>query len=188
MTRSRATLITLLCEDKRHEQFARRFLIERGVAGRRIRSRIAPHGVGDAKNWVREHYPKEIRAYRERANAINNILMVLTDVDHETVEKRRETLNQACHDAGVEILKAGDRIALALPKWAIETWILALIGENLDETERIQPAHKQRAEREWRTAVQRLAEYCAGVRGPVTIIPSSLWATCQEYERVRHLL
>ena len=188
MTRSRATLITLLCEDKRHEQFIRRFLIERGVSGRRIRSRIAPPGVGDAKNWVREHYPEEIRAYRERANAINNILIIITDVDHETVEKRREILNQACRDAGVDTLKGGDRIALALPKWAIETWILALVGENLDEAERIQPAHKQRAEREWRTAARVLAESCALGKMSGPIIPPSLCIACEEYERVRHVL
>jgi len=188
MTRSRATLITLLCEDKRHEQFARRFLMERGVSGRRIRSRIAPPGVGDAKNWVRERYPEELHAYRERANAINNILIVLTDADHETVEKRRETLRQVCRDAEVDTLKVGDRIVLALPKWAIETWILALAGEKLDETERIQPAHKQRAEREWRTAARVLAEYCAGGKGVVAIVPSSLRIACEEYERVRHVL
>ena len=188
MTRSRATLITLLCEDKRHEQFARRFLMERGVSGRRIRSRIAPPGVGDAKRWVRQRYPEEIRAYRERANAINNILIVLTDVDHETVEIRRETLNQACRDAGVDTLKIGDRIALALPRWAIETWILALAGEPLDETERIQPAHKQRVEREWRTAARRLAESCTLGKQLAAIMPASLQTACAEYERERHAL
>jgi hypothetical protein len=105
MTKSRATLIVLLCEDKRHEQFARRFLVECGVSGRRIRSRIAPPGSGDAKQWVRERYPEEVRAYRERANAINNLLLVLTDVDHETVEKRRGNLEQSCRDAGVGALQ-----------------------------------------------------------------------------------
>ena len=129
MIKKRATDIVLLCEDKRHEQFARRFLLRRGVPGRRIRSLIAPPGSGDAKLWVRQCYPDEIRAYRTKSNSIHNILFVMTDVDNESVVKRSESLENACHDVRLDGLRSGERIVLALPKWAIETWILSIVPQ-----------------------------------------------------------
>jgi hypothetical protein len=75
-----------------------------------------------------------------------------------------------------------------LPKWAIETWVLALIGEPLDETERIQPTHKQRAEREWRNAARILANCCAVKTKLAETFSPSLQVMCDNYGHLRNAL
>ena len=185
MIKKRATDIVLLCEDKRHEQFARRFLLRRGVPGRRIRSLVAPPGSGDAKLWVRQCYPDEIRAYRTKSNSIHNILFVMTDVDNESVVKRFESLENACHDVRLDGLRSGERIVLALPKWAIETWILSLTGNPMAESDRIQPAHKQKADPKWKEAAQLLADQCSAANTLSDFFPLSLRTACKSYSCVR---
>lgn len=166
MSLARATQVVLLCEDKRHEQFCRRFLSERGVSHRRIRSLVAPPGCGDAKAWVRERYPMELKAYRAKANHLTNSLVVMTDVDQETHQQRRSSLENACQLAGITDATLNERILVALPKWAIETWILNLMGEPLPEETRVQPSHKQRANPLSNQAAKRLAQACSGTRLP----------------------
>lgn len=162
MSLDRATHVVLLCEDKRHEQFCRRFLSERGVSHRRIRSLVAPPGCGDAKAWVREHYPMELKAYRTKANHLSNSFVVMTDVDHESHQQRRSSLRKTCQLAGLADAMPNERILVALPKWSIETWILTLMDEPMSEETRVQTWHKQRANLYCNQAAKRLAQFCTG--------------------------
>ncbi|WP_295401257.1 hypothetical protein [uncultured Thiocystis sp.] len=189
MTRPSATEVILLCEDQRHEQFCRRFLLERGVSARRIRACIAPAGRGDAKQWVIDRYPQELRAYRSKANRINNALIVMTDLDQQKIGQRRQTLQIACQAVDVADVAPGERILIALPKWAIETWILTLVGQTVAEDERIQPTHKQRAAGQIRVAAKLLATLCASRQGgqiPETL--SALHDTCSQFHGLRETL
>jgi len=72
---SRTVQWVVLCEDRQHETFARRFLKIAGLSARRLRAEIAPRGRGSAEQFVRERFPKELSAYRSsRKGAQNNKL------------------------------------------------------------------------------------------------------------------
>lgn len=178
---SKATTIVLLCEDKQHERFARTFLRKRGVESRRIRSLIH-NGNGDAKQWICAQFPNELKAYRAQANHLNNLLIVVTDVDNRTVQERAETLNQACRDCGLPIRRDGERVMFVLPKWAIETWILALAGRAINEGERIDSRHKSEAQ----GITPKMAEKLFGLCTHHMELPDqpSLNAACVEFQRI----
>lgn len=179
----KATNIILLCEDKQHERFARAFLRERGVERRRIRSVPLPDGRGDAKQWICTQFPSELKAYRAKANHLNNLLIVVTDVDNKTVQQRAETLNQACRESEVVIRREDERVAFILPKWAIETWILALNGQILDENERVEARHKAEAQQLNTVMAEKLSNICKQ-RDLASPVPSSLEIACHEFQRI----
>lgn len=189
MTRRDATEVILLCEDQRHEQFCRRFLLERGVSARRIRACVAPAGQGDAKQWVIDRYPQELRAYRSKANRINNALIVMTDLDQQTMQQRRQKLRLSCQAVDVDDAMPGERILIALPKWAIETWILTLADQAVTEDTRIQQTHKQRAAGKARTAAKLLANQCAsGQNEKIAEILPALKDACLQFHGLKKSL
>jgi hypothetical protein len=55
--------ITILCEDKQQEIFARHFLKRRGFTGN-IKPKICIEGAGE--QFVRDNYSKEVKAYRSK--------------------------------------------------------------------------------------------------------------------------
>jgi len=185
----RASNIILLCEDKPHERFARAFLKKWcGVdLRRRIRLVPIPDGRGDAKQWVCDRFPSELKAYRVQANHLNNILVVVTDVDNRSLRQRVESLDQACRDSDVEVRRQDERVVFITPKWAIETWILILEGQALDETDRIEGKHKKLAEPINTVMAERLADYCKNGNEDVTF-PASLDVACLEFQRVSGVL
>lgn len=180
---AKATEIVLLCEDKRHEQFARAFL--RGFCPKihrnRIRTRIPPP-VGDASQWVMQQYPQELKAYRSRANHMNVMLVVIVDADNLSTQARSDDLDSACLSAEVAIRWDKERVVYIIPKWAIETWILALAGNALDENKQITMTHKAKAQKQTTAMAQLLAELCK-TQGQACL-PASLVSACREFERI----
>ena len=181
----RASNIILLCEDKQHERFARAFLTKWCSANLRRRIRLVPipEGCGDAKQWICDQLPAEVKAYRAKANHLNNMLVVITDVDNRTLQQRVTSLDQSCRDCGVEVRRQDERIVFITPKWAIETWILALYGQELDENERIDAQTKKIAEPLSRTMAKKLADQCKQGKREVTF-PPSLETACLEFNRI----
>ena len=92
---SRSVRIVLLCEDRQHETFVRRFLRRDGWDLRNIRVQIAPHGRGSAEQFVREQFPKELQAVRSKRNERVR-LIVMIDGDDKGVRARRVSLDDAC--------------------------------------------------------------------------------------------
>ena len=63
----RYTQVVVLCEDFTHFNFVRRYLVERGVEGRRIRGKVNPSGRGAGTQYVVTNYPVEVQAIRSKS-------------------------------------------------------------------------------------------------------------------------
>jgi hypothetical protein len=125
----------LLVEDEALERFIRRVLLSLGFQTRDIRVKRCPKGQGSAKDWVRRNYPQEARSHRSRASYQENIALIVgTDADELEVVERVRTLDDALVDAGLEIRQPDEKIFLVVPKWNIETWLVHLNGDEVDES------------------------------------------------------
>lgn len=108
-----------------------RYLKKRGL---RTRIESSPSGKGSAESWVRKSFAKEVGAYRKRQAKAATALIVVIDADTHTVQDRLNQLDQALRDAGKQRIDAGtEQIARLVPKRNIETWILCLTGQEVDE-------------------------------------------------------
>ncbi len=173
---SRRVQLVLLCEDKQHEAFARRFLNAMGWETRALRVEKAPGGRGSGEQYIRERFPLELKAHRSRP--VSQALVVLVDGDREGTVARLQQLDRACREAGVAVRAQDERVALFIPTWNVETWLAYLDGEAVDEGK---PGYPRLArERDCQRHVADLAEMCrAGkLREPA---PASLAAACDEY-------
>ena len=79
--------IVLLCEDKQTDSFVRRFLQQRNIRGRDVTTAPLPDGSQSGEQWVRERYPKELKAVRQRQDTF---LIVVIDGDNNPTERRHE--------------------------------------------------------------------------------------------------
>lgn len=115
----------MLGEDRRQESFFRRYLRQRGLTA--LRYEVAPRGRGSAVQWVLERYPDEVKAVRQRRRE-NVALLVVVDGDNQGVAARKAQLDKALTDNGMDPRGADERIALCVPTWSIESWLLELNG------------------------------------------------------------
>ncbi len=124
--------VVVLCEDAAHKLFTERWLKSRGVPSRRIRTLPSPAGKGAGEKFVRVNYPIEVAYYRQKSFTSRQLVVVI-DGDTQAVQHRFEQLSQGLNDAGLEDRKLGERICILVPKRNIETWVRALIGDDVDE-------------------------------------------------------
>lgn len=180
---TRQVQIVLLCEDNQHEAFARRFLKKAGWEARHLRVEKASQGKGAATQFVCERFPSELKEYRSRCAHIDLRLVVLVDGDQRGVAGRQQDLDQACMKASVPLRQPGEKVAIFVPTWNIETWLAYLDGKAVSEQESNYPRLKQ--ERDCKRHVDALWAMCQkGTLQPPA--PPSLQAACQEYAlRVR---
>ncbi|MFO1429574.1 MAG: hypothetical protein U1F76_05450 [Candidatus Competibacteraceae bacterium] len=180
---SRKVQLVLLCEDHQHATFARRFLEKAGWSARRLRIELGPPGRGSAEQFVRERFPKELRAYRANRHRVAEALIVMVDGDNKGVGARIAELDGACQAAGLETRKPDERVAIFVPTWCIETWLAYLNGSNVDESKEDYPRLGRPGE--CREHVNQLHEMCrgSGLRQPS---PPSLDAACEEYRSRLH--
>lgn len=172
----RSVQLVILCEDTQHEAFCRRFLSANGWSVRAIRVEKAPRGRGAAEQFVRQRFPRELKAHRSRP--VSQALVVMIDGDAHGVEARLQKLDEACRNSGVEVRGPGARVALFVPTWNIETWLAYLDGETVDEARSNYP--RLTRERECQRHVDALTEMCrvGALRQPS---PPSLDRACDEY-------
>ena len=124
--------IILLLEDKRHEQFIFRYLRKLRIGHHAMRIEKSPPGAGSAEQWVRERFAIEVDACRSRQAKTK--LIVLMDADTYTVQQRHFQLDQALQTAGSPLtLRDAEDVARLVPKRNIETWILCLNNEGVNE-------------------------------------------------------
>lgn len=171
----------ILCEDLQLRCFIRRFLLKRGWHTRLIREVSLPTGGGAGVSWVKEKLPDELKAFRSRNALAETCLVVGCDADNETVEGRLQRLRDACVAAGVPFRTQNERIAFAIPKRNIETWLAYLRGENVNETDAY-PKYKY--ESECRGQVTRLDEMCQNQHLEPEPPPPSLILACEDFKRI----
>jgi hypothetical protein len=128
--------VEVWCEDRRHEQFARELLSTQfSVHRKRMNIHVAPRGEGSAAQWVIKQYQiVEARAHAVRHQERLGFL-VMVDGDQVGRAKRMQGL---C--GGPDRRERADRIAICIPTWSIETWVLWLTdgqrhARRLDEKE-----------------------------------------------------
>lgn len=164
--------ITVLCEDKQHETFIRRFLRKRN---RRNRPYTVPRsGAGAGDKFVRDKYPEQLDAVRKGGG----ILVVMIDGDNYSIKQRLNQLDRDCAQKGVPPRTPSDKVAVFVPGRNIETWLAYLDGERVNETDTYPRLQR---ERDCQRHVDVLAQMCADkeLRPPV---PPSLEAACREYD------
>lgn len=128
---SKASQVTVLAEDKNQHSFARHYLIRLGYGKHQIVLEPIPNGAGSGEKWVRDNYARTVLELRRRSAKAASALVVLIDADDQEPSRRQRQL-EAELDIAIE---EGERIAHLIPKRNIETWILCLNGEIVDELE-----------------------------------------------------
>lgn len=175
MTRRRVQLV-ILCEDRQHAAFARRFAYANGWDERQIEVITNPKGRGSGEQWVRERYASEVTKLRS-ASYVARALIAVIDEDKGGAGHRDAQFAKALEDAGQPARKANDPILHIIPARNIETWLEYLNGEAIDE---LNSYPKLAQERDCRPMVSTLKEMCDArrLREPA---PPSLERACAEY-------
>ena len=172
--------VTLLCEDSQTDAFARRFLKLRNFRGRDIRTLPLPHGNQSGEQWVRETYPRELRAIRQTQGAA--YLIVVTDADDNSTEARRAQLDEECDRHGVPRRNNGDPAIVVVPRRNIETWLAYLDGADVDECTRYPRLRRERDCIEHARHLYAMCHETQRLRSPA---PPSLQEACEEYRRLQ---
>ncbi len=136
----------LLCEDREMRSFFSR--LGELVFGRRPdRIHVAPKGEGAAEDWVRKQYPSLAKTYRQFRHQ-NVALLVAIDGDRAGVTRRKRELDEALVKASMSRRTSDEAIAVCVPTWSIETWIVWLCGwEGVTEIQPYKDSNEYRARR-----------------------------------------
>ena len=189
--------ITLLCEDKQQEVFARYFLEKYGFKRQDIYSYPIPIGQS-GEQFVRETYPNEVRKYRQAINIkISNqrknarrttiiVLIVMTDADNLSVKQRLNQLSSILQENNLPDRQKEEAIADFIPTRNIETWIGYLKGEEVNEEDK-KTYNKFLKESDCKPYSENLAERCQR-QEKLEDSPESLNIACQEFQRLLPLL
>lgn len=146
------TRITVVVEDRRTERFVRRLLESLGTHSRKIFFRIAPAGEGSAAEWVLKQTPHTFRTLRGFRPGTNVAALMVCDGDNVGPPGRWRRINAELQAAGLSARAPADRIAILVPTWSIESWLLQLLGtSNVDELQSDAGGHawKHVYERVW---------------------------------------
>lgn len=125
--------VIVVVEDERHEMLVRRYLGKLGMEEHQMRFERSPSGRGSADQWVKTKFAQEVNAYRNRRTRAATSLIVIIDADTQTVGDRLRQLSQALTENGVQTINDREQIARLVPKRNVETWILCLNEEAVEE-------------------------------------------------------
>ena len=130
---ARISQVVVLVEDERHQRLIYRYLQRLNYSSRDIRFEPLPSGRGCGEQWVRERYANAVRAYRARSAQANTALIVAIDADTGDTNRRVRQLVSALSGLALMPRTAEEKIVHLIPKRNIETWILNLNGNEVDE-------------------------------------------------------
>ena len=173
--------IVLLCEDSQTDSFVRRFLRHRNFRPHDIDTLPLPAGSGE--QWVRQSYPRQLRAVRSRKKAV---LLVVIDADNHTTAGRRSQLDQECEKNGIPRTEPSDPVMVIVPKRNIETWFAYLKGEpNVDEARVYRKLHDKS---DCHPLADELHRICHERQQLDPSAPVSLREACREYGTISAVL
>jgi hypothetical protein len=108
---------------------------------------------GSGAQWVIDHYEAEILAHLIRRAKLpdrrrsEKWLIVAIDADAGTVQDRLNEFRRRIKESQDERVRKcrveRDNVARLIPKWSIETWILNLNGETIDEDTSYKRRHSE---------------------------------------------
>ena len=169
---SQRVKMVVVCEDAQQRVFIYRLLKTFGLH-RRLRIEVAQEGSGAADQWVRETYPDEVAACRRSTVAVG--LVTAIDADENSVQFRHQQLDEQLDANDLDRRKRDEQICILVPKRNIETWIYALLGDEVNEKETYPKLEK---ESDCQPAVDRLVELLR--HGWSTDLIPSLERGCRE--------
>jgi hypothetical protein len=174
---SRNVQVVILCEDRQHEAFARRFLAKANLSARIQRVEVSPRGRGSGEQFVRERFVKELAYYRSRRHRVQQVLIVLIDADGRDIGERIRQFDSVCTEAQCRCRQHDECVGIVIPARNIETWFAYLEGQPVNEHDTYPRLHR---ERDCQRHVDTLFEMCQKgiLEDPA---PPSLEAACQEY-------
>ena len=178
---SKASRITILCEDLVHEVLVKSFLKTGWNIGPHV---LRPVRCG-SKNRLDERFPEEVRALRSRS--ASTILLVVRDADQEETDNIKKRLDGMI---APNTRSQQANIVYFLPKWHIETWLAYLDGETVDENEKQRYKDNYHAIAESKEG-HRFADdiaYKCSQRTALPSLPPSFADACVEFERIRDAL
>jgi len=179
MTKSSKPQVVILCEDKTHYHFARRYFQERGC--KRVFPKICPKGRGSGEQYVRENYAKELEAYRRQANYLNIALVIVIDADMTSIEDRIKSLDK---QTSQNPRSDTEKVAIFVPARNIETWFRYLDGHDYNEEESYKSLYNKDKDTSPSKFAKKLAkEICS--QGLPDDAPPSLFHACQELKRLQ---
>lgn len=130
-----------LCEDRAQEKPIRAWLEELGYNPRReVRFEAHPEASqGKTRNraWVEQNYPILMKQQRSRAPRMQCSLVVCLDADVHGVVDVEQAMDARLVNAQANPLPRGqsENVALLIPNRNIETWLLFLAGQAVNETQ-----------------------------------------------------
>ena len=175
----------ILAEDTVQQNLVRRYLERCGHETRECRFVPLPSRGpgGSGEKYVRDQYPHQVQACRSslgrRATAL---LVVIVDADMETTEWRAAQLGNALQAAGMAARGSDEPIVVLIPKRHVETWIRALLGNQVDEVTdytRPTPSAKQ-----IKDAAAELHHWTRPGANPGPTSPASLNASIPEWRKI----
>jgi hypothetical protein len=178
---SRASRVIVLAEDARQQNFIRRYLHRLNFGNRDIAFEPVPAGRGCGEQWVRENYARMVRACRDRNARAETAVVVSIDADAHSSEDRARELAEALQVAALAARGPAERIAHLIPRRQIETWILCLTSEVVDEET---DYHRRDVDNVVKVAAETLFEWSRrGAPIPAHCVPS-LQAAIPEVQRL----
>ncbi|MEM9456962.1 MAG: hypothetical protein AAGF11_22480 [Myxococcota bacterium] len=179
---------TLLCEDQQHATFLRRYLRRQGFNFRQFRILPCPAGSQSGEQWVRQSFPKEVRAQRRRATHSRTAsLLVMIDADGHEEGFRHEQFDGALEASGQGARGDEERIAILVPRRNIESWLHFTTRGEIDEVVDFKVRYRGDADA-CREAAKHAVEICRsrreGGEGASSPAPPSLLRACRELRRV----
>ena len=179
MTSKNEYRVTVLCEDKSHFDFVRGYLKTLGFNHRKIFSEVAPLGRGSGEQYVRKKFSKTATSFRKHQRG-NTILVVVTDADKCTYQKRLDSLTNTLQTP----LQAKERIIILIPKRNIETWFrYADDPTDCNEAKDYKPKYKKVKPSKYG---KKYAENICP--NPLSNALSALKEACEEIKRLKGLL
>jgi hypothetical protein len=117
--------VRILCEDRTAQRFLTK-LCERYKID--VYVETAPKGKGCASDWVLARYPELVRQRRSKNFQQNLGLLVHVDGDNQGVAARKSQLEARLMAVQLAKLGGNEPVAIFVPTWCIETWLLHLTG------------------------------------------------------------
>jgi len=125
----------VLTEDREQQNLVRRYLKRCGHNPDEclfLPRRTWPGGSGE--HQVRKEFPRQVKAFRSSlGRKASALLIVMVDADTRTTKVRATQLSQALRDARMKQREEEELIVVLIPKRHVETWIRALLGNQVDE-------------------------------------------------------
>ena len=177
--------IDILGEDQRQVSFARRVLEQLSFDPRKFRKQPVPDGGGCGRQFVNSRYAELVRENRQKRSSARRTLVISIDADNQSIRHRKRELDERLTAAYMDVREPTEPVVVWVPKRNIETWILHLTGENVDESQDYKLQVRERTK--LKVASERfVAEFHAWKQDPTNI--SSLPSLIDAYTEIQRIL